>query len=353
MKPLKAAIIGSGLIAKLKHIPAFHKHRDKVQLAALCDVNLDAARQAASAAGIPNAYADVGEMLAREKPDIVDICTPPKTHAKLALQAIHAGSHVLVEKPMAQSVEECDAIIAAARENKVKVCLAHSDLFYYPFIEARKLVREGAIGQFRGMRIFLQTPTGYITSKPDHWANKLPGGVFGESGPHIVYMTLAFINPIQRVSVSGLKLMENHPWSPFEDYRIDLFGEKHASSVTMAYATKQWMARLEILGEDATLLLDLEAMSLVKYRRERLKPAPIGLSLLSETGQLLKSLAVSGLRYATGSLRSTHDFIIDGFADSILNGTESPVPAEQGRESIRVMNMIVEKLQEKAEMPKR
>ena len=348
MPQLKAAIVGSGLIAKLKHIPAFYKHRDKVHLAALCDVNLEAARQAASAAGIPNAYADVGEMLAKEKPDIVDICTPPKTHAKLAIQALQAGSNVLIEKPMAQSVEECDAIIAAARENKVKVCLAHSDLFYYPFIEARKLVREGAIGTFRGMRIFLSTPTDYITSKPDHWANKLPGGVFGESGPHIVYMTLAFINPIHHVSVNAMKLMGEHPWSPFEDYRIDLIGEKAASSVTMNYATKQWMARLEILGEDATLLVDLEAMSLVKYRRERLKPVPIGMSLLSETGQLLKSLTVSGLRYVTGSLRSTHDFIIDGFADSIINGTESPVPAEEGRESIRVMNMIVEKLNQKS-----
>ena len=152
-----------------------------------------------------------------------------------------------------------------SREN-VKVCVAHSDLFYYPFIEARKLVREGAIGTFRGMRIFLSTPTDYITSKPDHWANKLPGGVFGESGPHIIYMTLAFINPVHKVFVNAMKLMD-YPWSPFEDYRIELIGEKAASSVTMNYATKQWMARAEILGEDATLMIDLEAMSLVKYRR--------------------------------------------------------------------------------------
>ena len=57
----------------------------------------------------------------------------------------------------------------------------------------------------------------------------------------------------------------------------------------------------------------------MKYRREVLKPAPIGMSILSESGQLLKNLAVNGFRYATGSLRSTHDFIIDGFVDSIIN----------------------------------
>jgi 2-alkyl-3-oxoalkanoate reductase len=343
MKRLKAVVIGSGLIAKLKHIPAFHKHRDKLHLAAICDVNLEAARQAASAGGIPGAYSDVAEMLAKEKPDLVDICTPPKTHAAIAIQALEAGSNVLIEKPMAQTVEECDAIMAAATKNNAKICVAHSDLFYYPFIEARKLVREGAIGRFRGMQISLSTPTDYITSRPDHWANKLPGGVFGESGPHVIYMTLAFINPVQKVSVNAKKLME-YPWSPFEDYRIELIGETAISSIKMMYATKQWMARVEIIGEEAILIADLEAMSLVKYRRDVLKPAQIGMSILSESGQLLKNLAVNGFRYATGSLRSTHDFIIGDFAESIINGSKSPVPAQEGRESVRIQNMIVEQL---------
>jgi predicted dehydrogenase len=344
MSTLKAAVIGSGLIAGLKHIPAFKKHSGKVRLSALCDLNVDAARKLAVKHGIPNVYGDIAEMLEKERPDIVDICTPPKTHARIAIQAMQAGSNVLIEKPMAQSLEECDAIIAASRANHVKVCLAHSDLFYYPFLEARKLVREGAIGKFRGMRIFLSTPTDYITSKQDHWANKLPGGVIGETGPHIVYMTLAFINPIRDVSVHAMKLSE-HPWSPYEDYRIELIGDHAMSSVTLSYATNQWMARIEILGEDATLLVDLEAMSLVKYRREQLKPAAIGMSVISEAGQLLKNLATSGLRYLTGSLRTTHDFIIDEFTESILKGTESPVPAEDGRESVRVLNKIVDSLQ--------
>lgn len=343
MKKLKAAVIGSGLIAGLKHIPAFKKHKNRVELTALCDLNVEAARKLAAEHGIPEVYGDIAEMLAKVRPDVVDICTPPKTHAKIAIQCMQAGSNVLIEKPMAQTIEECDAIIAASRQNNVKVCLAHSDLFYYPFIQARKMVSEGAIGKFRGMRIFLSTPTDYITSKEDHWANKLPGGVIGETGPHIVYMTLAFINPIREVSVNALKITE-HKWSPFEDYRIDLVGDQAISSVTLSYATKQWAARIDILGEDATLLLDLEAMSLVEYRREKLKPVAIGTSLLSEVGQLQRSLVTSGMRYATKSLRTTHDFIIDGFVDSIINGTPSPVPAEDGRESIRVLNMIVDSL---------
>src|SRR5262249_8728838 len=126
MRTLKAAVIGSGLIAGLKHVPAFQKHRNRVELSALCDLNLEAGRKLAAEHGIPNVYGDIAEMLAKEKPDLVDICTPPKTHARIAMQCMQAGANVLIEKPMAQTLEECDAMISTARSNHVKICLAHS-----------------------------------------------------------------------------------------------------------------------------------------------------------------------------------------------------------------------------------
>src|SRR5258708_12332793 len=97
-------------------------------------------------------------MLAKERPDLVDICTPPKTHAQIAIQVIRAGSHVLIEKPMAQTVEECDAIIAAAAEKNVKVCVAHSDLFYYPFFEPLKLMLVAATRPYRVLLTLLSPP---------------------------------------------------------------------------------------------------------------------------------------------------------------------------------------------------
>jgi len=205
-------------------------------------------------------------------------------------------------------------------------------------------VTNGAIGDFRGMRIFLSTPTNYMTAQKDHWAHKLPGGVIGETGPHIVYMTLAFINPIQRVSVDALKIME-FPWSKYDDYRINLIGEKTMSSVTLSYTTDQWAARVDLLGSKGILTLDLEGMYLVNNRRPTLKAMPVALSLLSESGQIFQNLVSKGLRVATGKYDNTHDIIVERFVDSIVNGTESPVTAEEGREAVRVLNMIVEKLE--------
>ena len=68
--------------------------------------NVEAAKKVAAAHDIPHAYDSVADMIAKEKPDIVDICTPPKTHASIAIDAMHRGCHVLIEKPMAMSVAE-------------------------------------------------------------------------------------------------------------------------------------------------------------------------------------------------------------------------------------------------------
>ena len=198
MKRVRAAVIGSGLIAGKKHIPAFQRLRHKTELVAICDLNLAAAKDVAVRFGIPSAYSDVAEMLRSEKPDLVDICTPPQTHTRLAVEAMRHGCHVLIEKPMALTVADCDEIVRASDEYGVKVCVGDSDLFYEPFMKARSMVANGVIGRLRGMRIFLSTPTNYMTSRPEHWAHRLPGGVIGETGPHIVYMTLAFILPDPR-----------------------------------------------------------------------------------------------------------------------------------------------------------
>ncbi len=347
MARVKAAIIGTGLIAGKKHIPAFLKHKSKVELVALCDLNQEAAQKVASRFGIARTYSDVGEMIERERPDIVDICTPPQTHVKLAVEAMKRGANVFIEKPMALSVEECDRIVDASREYGKKVCVGHSDLFYYPFMEAREMVARGAIGEFRGMRIFLSTPTNYMTSQKDHWAHKLPGGVIGETGPHVVYMTLAFINPVTRVSVDAMKILD-YPWSRYDDYRINMIGERAISSVTLCYTTDQWAARLDILGSKGILTLDLEGMYLVNNRRPTLKPVPVALSLLSESGQIVQNLLAKSVKVATGRYDNTHDILVERFVDSVANDTASPVSAEEGREAVRVLSMIVENLESKS-----
>src|ERR687884_945739 len=158
MSKVKVAVVGTGLIATKKHLPSLRRLDDRATIVGLVDVNQDAARAVAREFGIANVYGSLRELLEAQRPDMIDICTPPRTHAALAVEALEGGAHVMIEKPMAISVEECDRIVEAAGRAGRKVCVAHSDLFYESFMKARERVRTGEIGAFRGMRILLSTP---------------------------------------------------------------------------------------------------------------------------------------------------------------------------------------------------
>jgi predicted dehydrogenase len=341
---LKVAVVGTGLIATVKHFPALQNLSDAVEVCAVCDVNEQQAQEAAAGLGGARVYTDLAKLLSTEKPDVVDICTPPKLHAPMALQSLEAGAHLVIEKPMCQTVEECDRVMELAAKLGRKICIAHSDLFYPSFSRARKMVSRGEIGTLRGMRIHLSTPVDYITSKPEHWAHKLPGGVFGESGPHVVYMTLAYMNPITEVHAFGRKLLPEYPWSPFEDYRVELVGRDITCTATMIYTTKQWGAEVELWGTDGTIRMDLESQTLIHRTRDELKAIPVGLSALGEAAQILTSGVTSVLERVTGRYVQTHQELLKAFAHAIVAGEASPVPPEEGRESIRVMNQISQQL---------
>jgi predicted dehydrogenase len=304
---LRVGLVGSGFIARQKHLPAWERLGSRAQVVALCDPQVAQAEELARIHRIPKVYGDFQEMLEAERLDAVDICSPPRSHADLAVRSLEAGAHVLIEKPMAISTGECDRIIAASESTGRKICVAHSDLFYPSFLKARELLKRGTIGEFQGMRIFLSTPVDYITSKPAHWAHKLPGGVIGETGPHIVYMALAFINPIKDARVQARKQLAQFPWSPYEDYRVELIGDGATCSVALTYATNRWAVQLDLWGSDGHMKFDLETQTVVLHGRADLKPVTLGISAIQEAGQILAGTAGTSLRYATGQLENTHE----------------------------------------------
>lgn len=344
MDRLRVAVVGTGFISSNRHLPAWRKAGKGVQIVGLSDLNYDAACKVARQFGVARAYRDAAEMIATEKPNVVDICTPPATHARLACAAMGQGAHILIEKPMATALPDCDAIIDAARRYGVQVCVGHSGLFYGPFIRARQLIEQGAIGEFRGMRVVISTPTDYMTSNKDHWAHKLPGGAIGETGPHAVYMSLAFIKEVRSVSVNGAKLLPQYPWSQFEDYRINLIGREGISSISVNYATNQWIVWVEIAGTDGTMQLDLHGRAVIRIRRPRLRTINIGLSVLGQAGQLARGAVLTGMGLVRERALSTHDRLISAFVDSLRAGKLSPVTAEEGRGAVKVMDMIAKQL---------
>ena len=183
--------------------------------------------------------------------------------------------------------------------------------------------------------------------KKDHWIHKLPGGLIGETGPHAVYTSLAFLKKVKNADVYAKNFLE-HPWAPFDEFRIELDGEKAMSSIAISYASNRRNLLIEILGTEKVLYLDLQSQLLVQHgSKETVKPSAfLGFSA-NIASQIGKDVATNALRVATGRLKLGHDILIEKFVRSLLDGTQPPVTGEEGRETVRVMEMIVSELKNK------
>jgi predicted dehydrogenase len=121
---------------------------------------------------IPGRYLDYHEMLAKEKPDIVSICTWPQLHAEMAVAAANAGvKGILCEKPMALSLPDCDAMIAACEKNNTKLSIDHQRRLGEPFKVAKEIAYSGAIGDLYRVESYVGGST--LLDWGTHWVDMM------------------------------------------------------------------------------------------------------------------------------------------------------------------------------------
>jgi len=342
MKKIKVGIVGCGLITAHKYIPGFKKAG--AEIAAVCDLNEGLARRIAGDNGVSRYYTDVEKMLADNSLELVSVCTPPATHAKVGLSVLEHNCHLLIEKPMALTVKDCDELINGAKKTGKKICVGHSDLFYPPIIKARELVNDGYIGEFRGMRVLLSTPFDYALSKREHWIHKLPGGILGETGPHTVYLTTPFVKNINEARIITKKSLPCK-WTDYDDIRIELKGENGISSIAITHSTNQWDAKVDIFGSKRNLYIDMHKFQILVHDRRSLSAFSVGKAAVKENISSLWSVGGNVFSRFFKRINYGHQLLIKECVKSIACGTPSPVPGEEGREVIRVMEMILGKLQ--------
>jgi phthalate 4,5-cis-dihydrodiol dehydrogenase len=120
----------------------------QVDLSAVYDLDESLVRETAREYNVPHAYASTSEKSAREDLDAVDIFVHPQIHALIALEAVENGCNVIMENPMALKTADCDAVIGASKKHGLQVCTIQNQVFNPPFLKARELVANGAIGDF-------------------------------------------------------------------------------------------------------------------------------------------------------------------------------------------------------------
>ena len=112
----------------------------------VCDLDTEKARAAAEKFGIETVYPDAAALIASDDVDVVAIVTPPDTHAELAIAALKAGKTVVCEKPMAESLADCDRMIEAAENSTGRLFVVQNRAYTDAMQTAKKLIDEGAIG---------------------------------------------------------------------------------------------------------------------------------------------------------------------------------------------------------------
>lgn len=140
----RVAIIGAGFMGSM-HAAVFG-HAPGCELAAIVDPDRELAQSVAARTGAAKAYSSHEELLAAERLDLVSICTPDNLHRAPALAVAAAGVHLFIEKPIASTVEDAKAIIAAAEAAGVKLGVGHLLRFDPRYGRARELIREGKVG---------------------------------------------------------------------------------------------------------------------------------------------------------------------------------------------------------------
>jgi len=212
-EPLKVGLIGTGSISRL-HLRAYQQFPETVKLNAVCDIRQDAVTQFAQQAGIDAVYTDADEMLKKADIDAVDICAIHDQHKTLATASAEAGKHVLLEKPMATTLQDCYRIVEATEKAGITFMVAQQLRHLPSYSRTRKLIREGEIGRIWSVRSDNWTPgfrSRTFSRRPDWWGldgKRAGGGALPMFATHHIDLFRYFIGDIKEV---WGKVWTDHP----------------------------------------------------------------------------------------------------------------------------------------------
>jgi D-apiose dehydrogenase len=184
---LRGVVAGAGYFSQF-HFDAWRRI-DGVEIVAVCDTDESRALAASRAHGIPSVYTDATAMVESERPDFLDIITPPATHRPLCRLAGHAGVHVVCQKPFAMSLEEARAMVADAEASGIRL-MVHDNFRFQPWHrEMKRLIDAGAIGRLHAISCMTRLGDGwsadaYLSRQP--YFRTMPQLLVFETGVHVI-----------------------------------------------------------------------------------------------------------------------------------------------------------------------
>jgi predicted dehydrogenase len=270
---IKAGVVGCGDVAQNVYLPnlALLAQSGRIELLAIADLDLPLARALAERFGVPYAFGGVGDLLTTEV-DLVVNLTPSQVHAAVSLEALARGRHVYSEKPLAATLEDADAVVAAAQASAARLAAAPALLTHPHVQQALRWLFAGAIGKICFVRGRASNPgpdriTDFRTDPS--WFYRPGAGPLFDLAVYPLQVMTAALGPVRRVSAfSGIALAERRagagsakgkPISVEVDDNTHLlldFGEARFANLDATYCVLSSKGpRMEFYGADGVVNL--------------------------------------------------------------------------------------------------
>ena len=332
------AIVGCGVIAPF-HAEAI-KSLPNAELRALVDVVPEQARKrAAEFGGTP--YSDLAEALARPDIDVVCICVPSGLHAEVGVQAAAAGKHVLVEKPIDITLEAADRLIAACRENNVKLAVISQHRFGPGMRQLREALDAGRFGRLLvGDAVIKWYRTqGYYNSGAWRGTWELDGGgALMNQGVHYIDQLQWTMGPVTSIVARTGTLAHD---IAVEDIGLAVLTFANGALGTIQGSTAVYPGlpeRLEISGTEGTAIIEAGRVKVWEFKDEKGEVGAYGAKLKGDTA----TEAASGAADPAAISWARHRHQMADLLAAIEEGRDPAITGEEARKPLEVILGIYE-----------
>jgi predicted dehydrogenase len=255
---VRAALIGAGQIAR-QHLACL-RELPGVETVGVCDLSCARAECAAERFGISRFYTDSGVMLDEARPDVVHITTPPASHFPLAMAALSAGAHVIVEKPATLQYADVEALAHRASERGVVLVENHNYVFNRATRKIRELVASGDFGEVTHVEVFLCVDILKVGSRfcdvgAPHPTLGMPGGAIADFLSHLASLAYAFIGAHRWARTRWAKLSSSP--LPSDEFRALVEGEHGTATLAFSANTRPDAFWLRVYGTNMQAVANL------------------------------------------------------------------------------------------------
>ena len=255
MARLRIGVVGAGPVAERYHMPAI-RGVPEVRATTVVDSDADRAQHFAARYGFPHWTTKLEELVGTV--DVAVVALPNGLHAPVSCELLSHGIHVLCEKPMARSPEECLAMIEASRRGNAKLCIGHNRRFQQHMKLAKQILSKGLIGKIVEVRAEEGSPNDWPRSAAYFDPITSGGGALLDVGIHSIDLIRWFVGEFQAVEYEG-----NGAETTTESEARLLFNLANGASGSLTVSrTRNLAQKLTLIGRDGFLEVGLWSATL-------------------------------------------------------------------------------------------